>query len=296
MSARRYVGGLILAWCGLLAAVPALSQTAPAGAAAKADPQVAARYQIAVMEGILEAAVQHGARVMSRQWRTVAPEMLLISGNARVRGFRLDSYGMFFDVDVPAMRQSVMWTWRMLDRDGGGAELALQSLKNHIKTVTDPAQRRDLDQAIRRLELQVAPFSKVIEPPGAAPETSGREVQATAVAAVPVTAASARQAQPAAPGVADDTRMMSDPNSAYTSAVKEALVDAILDHSQALAIGPDEWVTVAARDNEPRSLPGDEPFEVVTILIRIKGSDLLALHGGRLSRGEARARVEVREY
>ena len=36
----------------------------------------------------------------------------------------------------------------------------------------------------------------------------------------------------------------------YAEAVKGALVDAMLDHSLQMRLGADEWLTVAARDND----------------------------------------------
>jgi hypothetical protein len=62
-----------------------------------------------------------------------------------------------------------------------------------------------------------------------------------------------------------------------------------------MGIGPEEWLTVAARDNEERLAPGDL-YEVLTIVLRIKGADLAAFRAERLTREEARNRVEVREF
>jgi hypothetical protein len=283
---------MVMAW-GVLAAGPVLAQPVPRRAsqapvaAPKADPQEQARYQIAVMESVLETAVQRGATVMTRQWRSVAPEMLLMGGTARARGFRLEGYGVFFAVDVPAMQQSVMWTWRMLDRDSNGASTAIQALRNFIKSVSDSAQRRDLEQAVRRLEVQVSPYSR----PGDAPALGGSgdpvmpRPQATAGAGV-------SSAVPAAPVV----EMMADPNEVYSAAVKSALIEAMFDYSQALLVGADESLTVAARDSNARGIGADEQGESMTIFIRVKGADLQALHAGRITRDEARKRVEVREY
>jgi hypothetical protein len=53
---------------------------------------------------------------------------------------------------------------------------------------------------------------------------------------------------------------------------------------------------VAARDASNPRLSGDDPADVTTIFLRVKGSDLQALHAGRITRDEARRRVEVREY
>jgi hypothetical protein len=69
-------------------------------------------------------------------------------------------------------------------------------------------------------------------------------------------------------------------------------MDAMLEHSGALMVGPDEWLTAAARDNEPRDRlnPGDD---VRSIVLRVKGSDLTDLRAGRLSLDEALSQVEV---
>ncbi|MCX6549737.1 MAG: hypothetical protein NTY02_01815 [Acidobacteria bacterium] len=293
MSARRLVRKLVLVGCGVLMAVPVVAQDRPAVAAPKPDPQAAARYQVAVMEGVLEAAVQHGARTMGRQMQAAMPQMLLMGGTARARGFRLDGYGVFFDVDVPAMRQSLIWTWRVLDRENGGAAGALESLRNVARNVTDPGQKAEIEQAIRRLEVQVAPFSGVADTirPADAPKRDGQ----TATVAVPAAGGTSPAAR-VTPPEARHAEAMADPNDAYTGAVKDALIDAMLGHSQALEIAPEEWLTVAARDAGDPRMSADDPFDVVTILIRIKGSDLAALHTGRISRDEARKRVDVREY
>ena len=298
MSARRCVNGLMFVACAFLATAPAGAQGRPAMVVPAADPQADARYHLAMMESILETAVQQGARIMSRQWRSVSQEMMLLSGNARARGFKLDGYGIFFDVDVPAMGQSLVWSWRMLDRDNAGATSALESLRSMVKTVTDPAQRRELDRSIRLLELQVAPLSTMAGGAGlpGAPSRSRAQAAAqgstTAAASKPGTAPVA----PNAPDAASALDLTVDPNEQYTAAVQNALVEAMLDHSQALPIGENEWLTVAARAAETPRFEGNDAYDVVTILIRIKGSDLAALRAGRITREEARKRVEVREY
>lgn len=281
---------MAVAW-SVLAAGPVLAQPTPKRApqapvaVAKADPQEKARYQIAVMESVLETAVQRGATVMTRQWRSVAPEMLLIGGTARARGFRLDGYGLFFAVDVPAMQPSVIWTWRMLDRDSGGASTAIQALRNFIKGVADPAQRKGLEQAVRRLEVQVSPYSR----PG---DTTAQSASGDPV----VTRTQSSGGTPVTTITAPALEVMSDPNEVYSTAVKEALIEAMLDYSQALLVGVEESLTVAARDSNARGIGADEQGESMTIFIRIKGADLQALYAGRITRDEARKRVEVREY
>jgi hypothetical protein len=249
------------------------------------DPVVAARFQLAKMEGLLEVAVEHGAVMLSRQWRSAMPDMLMMGGSARARGFRLDGYGVFFDVEVPALRQSVMWSWRVLERDAGGTNMALEALKGHLKTVTDPAARRELDQAIRTLELQVSPLS-----------ASVLERERAQTTPPPGDRVAVQVAESPAPRVPVDQPGPENPSEAYTAQVKSALIDTMLDDSHALAVGAEEFLTVAARDNQSRTMPGSDPYETMTIIIRVKGRDLADLRAGRISREEALKRVEVREY
>ena len=280
---------LVLAVCGVALAAPALAQGRQAIPAP--DPQVAARYQLAIMADVLERAVQQGARLVTQQWQSAMPQLLL-GGQARARGFRLEGYGVFFDVDVPAMRQSMVWSWRMLDMTNDGAATAIEALKTHLATVNDPAQRRDLEQAIRQLELQLAPFSSPFE--AVRPESGARRQGPATVVTLPKP-----DARPDAPVVAQGRpapATENDPGEVYTTAVKEALIDAMLRYSQSLSVAPDEWLVVAARDRGDTALGADDPFDVTTIQLRIKGADLQALHAGRLTPDEARKRVEVREY
>jgi len=100
----------------------------------------------------------------------------------------------------------------------------------------------------------------------------------------------------AAAAAAQDPAPLPDPSELYTEEVKTALVDAMIQYSGALSVGPNEWLTVAARDNEPTNPLTQSDPEVMTILLRIKGSDLTAHRAGRLTLEETRARVEVQEF
>ena len=70
----------------------------------------------------------------------------------------------------------------------------------------------------------------------------------------------------------------------------------MIENSGTLAIGADEWLTVAARDNAPGDpfMPGGQ--DAMTLVIRVKGDDLNAFRAGRLTLDQVRARVEVREF
>jgi hypothetical protein len=64
--------------------------------------------QVVIFEGVLAQAVNNGASALVRQFRgsSQLAQMteLILSGKPHVRGFRLDGYGMFFDVRVPGIR------------------------------------------------------------------------------------------------------------------------------------------------------------------------------------------------
>jgi hypothetical protein len=90
---------------------------------------------------------------------------------------------------------------------------------------------------------------------------------------------------------------LDDPRAIYTTEMTNALINAILDHGAPVGVAPDEWLTVAARESlDLRFMPDDPSGAATTLLLRIKGSDLNALRDRRLSREDARKRVEVTQY
>src|SRR5437763_320361 len=115
--------------------------------------QKQARYEIAQMERVLEGAVEHGVANIRDRLQSFGPTELLISDNARARGFRLDGYGVFFDIVVPSLDTTVLWSIRTLDQNLVGLESALKELEAHVKQSGDV----NLEQALRRIELQVDP-------------------------------------------------------------------------------------------------------------------------------------------
>jgi len=246
--------------------------------------QVKARQKISMMESVLESAVANGADSMMRAVRTVMPpDALMLTGAPSARGFRLEGYGLFFDVEVPAFRRSMAWTLRqMVDENGLGAAAAVNQLKAYIATVQDPRQRTNLDRALRRLELQVGPVGPVQQ------DASARTVGASTVSAAATIA-------PAAPQV--DLSVVDDPNGTYTREVSAAIIDAMIENSGPLPVGENEWLTVAARDNirPDRLTPGDTS-NITSIVFRIRGTDLAAYRAGKMTLEETRTHVEVKQF
>lgn len=237
------------------------------------DVQVRARQRIAMMEGTLESAVKIGADNLLRQMKAVVPDPPMLTGAPEVHGFRLDGYGIFFDVGVPMLRLPVTWPLRyMISNDNRDLEVLAAELKQLI-TQMDVRYQPQFAQAVRRLETRA--------------QTQG----ALGIPST-ITASQVGVAPPAAAA-----RVIDNPAEGYTREVKAALIDAMIENSGPLGLGPDEWLTVAARDNVPRDplTPGDMA-DFSTIIFRVKSSDLAAFRAGRLTLEEARQKVEVREY
>jgi hypothetical protein len=247
--------------------------------------QVKARQKISMMESVLESAVANGADSLMRQVRAVMPpDALMLTGAPSARGFRLEGYGVFFDVEVPAFRRTMAYTLRqMVDENGLGAAGAVNQLKSYIATVQDPRTRASLTSALRRLELQVGPVGPLPSDAGGRPQTVGAATLASQTTAPP------------APVV--DLALVEDPNGAYTREVSAAIVDAMIENSGPLPIADNEWLMVAARDNvrPDRLVPGDTS-NISSIVFRIRGTDLAAFRAGRMPLEETRKHVEIKQF
>ena len=220
--------------------------------------QIKQRQRLSLMEGVLERAVANGADNLLRQVKNVMPDVPMLTGAPEVRGFRLDGYGVFFDVEVPALRLPLAWTLRYVV---DGNRLAVNTALAQIRAMVleqPPQDRARLEVLVRQME-----------------ERNLSQV-------------------PAASNV--DPEVVRDPNEAYTRAVKEALVDAMLESSGPLNLGPEEWLTVAARDNVPNDplVPGDST-DLKAVIFKVRGSDLAAFRSGQITIEQARSRVKAEE-
>jgi hypothetical protein len=279
---------------GLALSMPAAAQDAAKPAAPEAPKLIDLsdlRHHIYVMEGALARAVNLGASRLTREVRMVIPDLFVLQGEAQARGVYLDGYGVFFDVEVPMLRQSMMWSLRtMMDQDDQATQSAINDLRSYLKGITNPATRASLENALKRLELQATPVAS-----GMQQRVANRSGDVT------VSAQGANAEAKVAPGAGlepVEKAWAQDPNRAYTESVQRALIDAMLDYSPPMALPPDQWLTVAARDNERRdTLAPQDPFEeVVTVLLKIKGSDLQEYRSGKILKDEARRRVKVGEF
>ena len=216
-------GGIAAVSTAALAQAPSgASVQAPSGQVAAAVTRLQARQQISAFEGALENAVQQGTQALDQRLQaSTFGNWVMLAGLTRARGFRLDDYGVVFDVEFPSMRRSMVWSLQELQR---------------------------------------------------------------------ASSAQAKVASEASAGI--------QPREIYQTEITNALVNAIVDYTGSIGVGPEEWLTVAARESivGRRFVPGDPADTTMTVILRIKGSDLQALRERTLSREEGLKRVEIRSY
>lgn len=249
--------------------------------------QIRLRQRIFMMEGVFERAVQLGVDNLRRRVRSVMPDDALLQGSApHARGFRLDGYGVFFDVEVPSLRRSLAWSLRTMNETGLALARDLAQMRAFLQAIGDPRVRAEFDRTLQRIQRQMTPT-----PPAA--DRAGSQASPTVTAQSLPAPGPAPEPNPSTePQV--DTLLLTDPSEAYTGEVKTALIEAMIENSGPLVIDANDWLIVAARDNAPSDpfMPGDQ----MTLVLRIRGSDLTAFRAGRLTLEQVRARVDVAEY
>jgi len=285
---------------GVATGVVAISGTARAQVAANPQPasleQVLqlkeSRYQIGQIERLLEGAVEHGAgmirdRLVAIMPADVTPTDMLLTENARARGFRLEGYGVFFDVEVPSLVGTLPWSFRTLDQNDLGVDNALQTIRAFIQSngAKDPALR----QALESLQLRLVPPSGTSNLTTAPPEARTVSTQSAPPAQTSQVAQATRAQAPA-------DQILANPNEAYRAAIRSSLVEAMLEHTRGLNLGPNEWLTVAAPGSDDQLRVASSGTEGQTNILSIRGSDLAAFLAGQITLEEAEKRVDIRVF
>lgn len=214
----------------IVAAAAALMLPGLAGAQAPAPLESPARSQAFVFERALRGAVELGGQQLAKRALVLAPEFLLSTEEATVRGVKLTGYGFYFDVQVPDIQSTMIVLDMMAARQRRGG----------------PSQ--------------------------------------------PVSALGSVEDDPMTVSPAFDT------DREYSTYVRAALVDAMLDNSGVLAIGPGERLTVAVSGIERR---GPNPLyrsESGKLVMTVIGADLIDLRQGRLTRDEVKSRIFVETF
>ena len=269
LSAIR-LGVLLVPSC-LVAAGAASAQPAAALPATRASQPAQLRSQISIMEGVLERAVGEGIRGAVSEMPDIFGPWIW-GTPPRARGFKIDGYGVFFDVEVPELPASITWSLQIITRNNDVAVVdELNQLRLMIGNVSDPKTRADLMRALGRVESHVS---------GAALS----EPQVRVVNGQIVTAAPAKTPPPPSP------------DQIYTRAVKKALVNVMLEPSVMMQIAPEDWFTIAACDSQGSGRIGPGEPELMTLYLSIRGRDLAALRAGQITPEEAAKRIVEKYY
>ncbi|HEX4567714.1 MAG TPA: hypothetical protein VH138_13845 [Vicinamibacterales bacterium] len=274
-------------------AAPPAAQTAPAATPAPARSAPASEdrlREVKFMEEVLASAVKAGASELAYRMRQVDPTSLAVVTPPHARGIALDGYGVVFDVDVPLMNLSVVTDLR---------QSYVHDLRRQIDDIEQYLARSSNPDEQQRLQLQLHMLQGILQTMAPGPDPRANTALdaraanglATVASQPPGTVgAASTDTVPALPPI--ETR---DTNELYSDAVKRSLVDAMLNHSAALRLGDDEWLTVAARDNAGPTIAGALD-QRSGIILRIKGSDLTAYQRSQLTREEIMKRLEIREW
>ena len=251
-------------------AMPGWAQPPSTGSPGSESATAAERVEL--MEQALEQAVSRGIRLVERQLPALAPGLVFFAGQIQARGFVLDGYGLFFDVEYPVVRRSILWSMGMLRQFDITMSDTLDGLRRRMQGMQEGPARAAFGQALREFEAIVQSTSPVAAVALGAPGTSTD--RSDVETAQPLGAVSI------------------DPLELYLSALTGSLTDALLAYGEAMPVDGDDWLTVAARDGRGSYGRGRAPVPR-TLTLRIRGRDLAAIRTGELSPEEARARVEI---
>ena len=255
-----------------LLAAPALAQSPPGSVSGSATQVEQARrqQQVRLMERALEEAVARGVRTVEQQLPSV-PGVVFFAGPVRVRGFELEDYGVFFDVEYPVVRRSILWSMSTLQLNGG-LPTVLQDLRRRLQMMPEGPGQLAFEQILSEMESELQRTAPLTSTP------AGR-------GAARVSSTDAETRRPERP-------VAVDPLETYMTALRGELTDVVISNGPALAVEEDHWVFVAARDGRGQVDPRvSTPRR--TLRLRVRGRDLAALSAGRLSVDQVRLRVEA---
>ena len=227
---------------------------------------IESRYQLRIMERVFEQAVTHGAEQFASRIETSDPSSRInFAGAARARGFKLDGYGVFFDIQVPMLRPSVNWVFRQLNQLGFSARIAAD-LDEVLPVLREKMRSFDDEQLMENFERALLAFPRPLPP--SSPPTGAKLVDREVL-------------------VASEEDLQAE----YADRIAAEVTVVILDHSEAILLGADDWLVVATVASfSPNDTPG------MKMMLKIRGSDLIALRARELSREDAIKRIETGEF
>ena len=255
----------VLALAGvLLCAVPAAGQ--PAG---DASPPAAER-QVRLIEQGLEQAVRRCVDAVEQRLPAPLPGVVVFAGTIRARGFVVDGYGLFFDVEFPVVRRSILWSIGAMRRRDGAMARSLADLRRRVVEMPPGVGRSALEDAIRELE------------------------RLTRIPAFTGASGAGAEDPSGPPSERPEPTAAADLEDFYRKTLQGELAAALVAYGGTMppgALGDGEWLTVAARDGRRRPAGG---VERRTLQLRIRGGHLRALRDGRLTVEDTHSRIEIR--
>lgn len=276
------------------AAAQSAPSAAPVAAPARPAPASAERLrEVTFMEEVLASAVKAGAQDLADRIRQADPNSLAVVTPPHARGIALDGYGVVFDVDVPLMNLSMVVSLK---------ESVVTNLRSRISDIQQYLARSTDSDEQQQLQFQLKMLTATLQTMAPGPDPRANTTLdaraanglASTVASQPAPGTVSALSADTVPALAPiETR---DTNELYSDAVKKSLIDAMLNHTAALRLGDDEWLTVAARDNAGPSMAGALDGRRSGIILRIKGSDLTAFQRNQITRDEVLKRLEIREW
>jgi hypothetical protein len=88
---------------------------------------------------------------------------------------------------------------------------------------------------------------------------------------------------------------LTEPDKEYTTFMRLALIDALVDHALSLPIPSGQYLTVIADELPSQPLSPFDPRSR-TLILQLKSEDLIALRENRITRDEAKARIKESRY
>ena len=239
--------------------------------------------EVKVLAGVFVEAMNQGAAELVHQMQVIDPGSVgnAMISQAHARGIVLDGYGVFFDVDIPLMNMSLIVTQR---------QAFVADLRQKIDEATRARTRATSPDVQQQLDARVQMLTSILY--NIAPQLAP---QLAPAAASPVAVANSSP-PPQGSVVAQTADVSTAPplDTLYSDAIKTALMNTMVNHSSALMLGDDEWLTVGARDNGP-IIPGAIDNRA-GIILTIRGSDLAAFRANKLSREEVLKKIEISEW
>ena len=161
-----------------LALVGAVNLASAQSVPRPSDETIRSRQKISLVEGSLERAVQNGAANFARQVQAVSPNAdgtAMLLGAPVVRGFPIEHFGVFFDVQMPSLQLSMVWPMRFNNQQ---SEALRRSGVAPVSATAAPAPLRSEQTPSND------PQPGILDDPAAAAESWRNEVAATLIDAM----------------------------------------------------------------------------------------------------------------